>query len=212
MSIYLDSVSVVEATRAAELGFVAGITTNPRLLARENRSPEEVIPALCDALGWGIVFHQLAAPTLREREAEARRVLALRPGRVGLKIPCTTEDMALLARLEAEGVVCAATAVFSAHQGYLACEAGARYLIPYVNRATRLLGDGLALVRELAAVCRAVDRGTTILAASLKSPEEAAEAVLAGATHVTLPLEQLLRLGGHPLTRQALAEFAQASS
>jgi transaldolase len=127
---------------------------------------------------------------------------------VGLKIPCIPENMALLARLAAEGVECAATAVFSGHQGYLACEAGARHLIPYVNRATRLLGDGLALVRELAAVCRAKGGSTEVLAASLKSPQETVEAVLAGAAHVTLSLEQILALGEHPLTRQALEEFA----
>jgi transaldolase len=212
MGIYLDSASVAEAERAAALGFVAGVTTNPKLLAREDRPPEELVPALCDALGQGLVFYQLNAPSLDERESEARRMLALRPGRVGLKIPCTTEDMALLCRLAAEGAVCAATAVFSAHQGYLACEAGARFLIPYVNRATRLLGDGLALVRELAAVCAALEDRTTVLAASLRSPQEAVDAVLAGASHASLPLQQILALGEHPLTRQALAEFAQATS
>ncbi len=210
MSIYLDSASTADAARAAELGFVVGITTNPRLLAQVGRPAEEVIPALCDTLGQGLVFYQLNAPTPEAREAEARRILALRPGRVGLKIPCTPEDMALLARLTAEGAVCAATAVFSAHQGYLACEAGARYLIPYVNRATRLLGDGLALVRELAAVCAATGGETSVLAASLKSPQEAVGAVLAGAAHLTLPLEQILALGEHPLTRQAMEAFASA--
>jgi len=208
MSIYLDSASIAEATRAAELGFVAGITTNPKLLAREGRPPEAIIPDLCDALGWGLVFYQLNGPTLEEREDEARRMLALRPHRIGLKIPCTSENIGLLARLAAEGVVCAATAVFSSHQGYLACEAGARYLIPYVNRATRLLGDGLALVRELAEVCRATGGSTEVLAASLKSPQEAVEAVVAGAAHITAPLELILALGEHPLTRQALEAFA----
>ncbi|MCK4471125.1 MAG: fructose-6-phosphate aldolase, partial [Anaerolineae bacterium] len=95
MAIYLDSASVEDARRAAELGFVAGVTTNPKLVARAGRAAGEVIPELCDALGEGLVFYQLTAPTVEEREVEARRFAALRPGRVVLKIPCTTENLVL---------------------------------------------------------------------------------------------------------------------
>ncbi len=210
MAIYLDSASVEDARRAAELGFVAGVTTNPKLVARAGRAAEEVIPELCDALGEGLVFYQLTAPTVEEREVEARRFAALRPGRVVLKIPCTTENLVLLRRLVDEGFACAATAVFSAHQALLACEAGADYIIPYVNRATRLQGDGVALVAELAAVVEATGGLSEILAASFHGVSEVVQAVLAGADHVTLPLSLLLALGDHPLSEQAIVEFAQA--
>ncbi|MDY6878536.1 MAG: transaldolase family protein [Chloroflexota bacterium] len=212
MAIYLDSVSVEDARRAVELGFVAGVTTNPKLVARAGRAAGEVIPELCDALGEGLVFYQLTASTVEEREVEARRFAALRPGRVGLKIPCTTENLALLCRLVDEGFTCAATAVFSAHQALLACEAGAGYIIPYVNRATRLQEDGIALVADLAAVVKATGGLSEILAASFRSASEVVQAVLAGADHVTLPLSLLLAMGGHPLSEQAVAEFAQAGN
>jgi len=210
MAIYLDSASLEDARRAAELGFVAGITTNPKLIVRTGRPAAEVIPELCDALGEGLVFYQLTAPTVEDREAEARRFAALRPGRVGLKIPCTTENMALLRRLVDEGIICASTAIFSAHQALLACEAGADYLIPYVNRATRLQGDGVTLVAEIAAVVEASGGLSEILAASFRSVSEVVQALLAGADHATVPLSLLLALGDHPLSEQAIAEFAQA--
>jgi transaldolase len=210
MAIYLDSASVSEAQKAATLGIVRGITTNPSLLAREPQPPEEIIPALCETLEEGLVFYQLNRPKLKSRESEAHRFLALKPGRIGLKIPCTPEDLALLARLASHSIVCAATAVFSAHQAYLACEAGARYVIPYVNRASSEGVDGLALVRELADVCKATGGGASVLAASLKSPEQTVGAVLAGASDVTLVLDQIVALGDHPLTRQAVEEFSQA--
>ncbi|RLC60695.1 MAG: transaldolase [Chloroflexota bacterium] len=210
MAIYLDSASVEDARRAAELGFVAGITTNPKLIARTGRAAEEIIPELCDVLGEGLVFYQLTAPTVEEREREAHRFAALRPGHVGLKIPCTTENLALLLRLAEDGLTCAATAVFSVHQALLACEAGADCIIPYVNRATRLLGDGLALVAEIAAVVEVTGGTSEVLAASFRSVSEVVGAVLAGADHVTVPLNLLLALGDHPLSEQAIAEFAQA--
>jgi len=212
MALYLDSASVEDAHRAAELGFVSGITTNPKLIARAGRAAEEIIPELCDVLGEGLVFYQLTAPTVEERESEARRCAALRPGRVGLKIPCTTENLALLRRLAADRLTCAVTAIFSAHQAYAACVAGADYVIPYVNRSTRLQGDGLALVAELAAVAQATGDHAQVLAASFRSLGEVADAVLAGAHHVSVSLELLLALGDHALSEQTIADFALVSS
>jgi transaldolase len=83
-------------------------------------------------------------------------------------------------------------------------------VIPYVNRASSEGISGLELVRELAAVCEATGGRTTVLAASLKSPEQTAAAVIAGASDVTLVLDQIVALGDHPLTRQAVEEFTQA--
>jgi len=210
MALYLDSASLEDARRAAEMGFVVGITTNPKLIARAGRAAAEIIPELCDALDEGLVFYQLIAPTVEGREAEARRFAALRPGRVGLKIPCTTENLALLHRLVGEGFTCAATAIFGAHQALLACQASADYIIPYVNRSTRLQGNGLALVAEMAAVAEATGAHAQVLAASFRSLSEVVDAVLAGAHHVSVSLELLLAMGDHPLSEQAIAEFAQA--
>jgi transaldolase len=210
MALYLDSASVEDARRAMELGFVRGITTNPALMAKTGRHPQDVIGELCEICS-GTVFYQLTAPTVAEREAEARRFAALRPN-VGLKIPCTLENLALAARLADEDFTVGLTAIFSAAQVYLACEAGARYVLPYVNRSTRLLGDGLALVREMRAVIDACPSPTEILAASVKSPEEAVATVRAGAHHLTLPLAVIEAMGVHPLSEQTIAEFAQAGA
>lgn len=212
MTLYLDSASVEDARRAAELGFVGGITTNPKLIARAGRDAAEIISELCDVLSEGLVFYQLVAPTVGEREAEARRFAALRPGRVGLKIPCTTENLSLLHRLAADRLTCAVTAIFSAHQTYVACVAGAAYVIPYVNRSTRLQGDGLTLVAEMVAVAQATGDRAQVLAASFRSLGEVVDAILAGAQHVSVPLELLLAMGDHPLSEQTIAEFALVSS
>src|SRR5512136_2137314 len=150
MSLFLDSALAADARQAMALGFVAGITTNPTLMAKVDRKPSDVIAELSEICP-GPVFYQLIAPTVAEREAEARRFLALRPN-VALKIPCSTENFGLAARLAKEGAKVAMTATYSAAQCYLACQAGAAYSIPYVNRSTRLLGDGLALVAEMRAV------------------------------------------------------------
>lgn len=239
MAIYLDSAIPDEARQAMTLGFVRGITTNPVLLAKVRRPVIEVLRELW-GICPGTVFYQLTAPTVSERLAEGGRILLLHDemkreddkafqewqrslveeegasfsqfGRIGLKIPASTENMALVAEFSARGVEVAVTAMFSLAQAYLACEAGATYVLPYVNRSTRLRGDGLAFVRELARVCQAVDRGTKVLAASIKSPEEAVQTLLAGAHHVSMPLSVLLSMGHDPLSEQAVADFARATA
>lgn len=209
MAIYLDSASPSDLRQALELGFVAGVTTNPELLARTDRSAEKAVSELCDLLGDGLVFYQLMGTSVDEREREAHHVTGLRPGRVGLKIPCTTENLALVPRLAAGGLVCAVTAVFSGYQALLACSVGAHYVIPYVNRATRQIGDGPALIREIRDVIDGGGASSQILAASFRSLPEIATAARAGAHHVTIPLALLRAMGDHPLSERAIAEFAE---
>lgn len=238
VAIYLDSADPDDARQAIGLGFVSGITTNPTLLARVKRPPGQVLRELCHICP-GNVFYQLVAPTLSERRKEAERILLLNEelqqedarafawqrepgqerepaltllGRVGLKIPACTENMKLVADFATLGLKVAVTAMFSLAQAYLACAAGATYVLPYVNRITRLRGDGIAFVRELAQVCEAVGRGTEVLAASIKSPQEAVQTLLAGAHHVSAPLSILLAMGHDPLSEQAVVDFARVAS
>jgi transaldolase len=206
MAIFLDSAIPADARRAAALGFVTGATTNPTLVAAAGLPAEEVVTSLCGLLP-GIVFHQLTGATVEEREAEAHRFAALAPGRVGIKVPTTTENLALANRLAAAEIVVGMTAIFSAAQVALAGAAGAAYVLPYVDRSTRLLGDGLALVREMRAV--AGDR-PEILAASVKSPEQAVATLIAGAQHLTLPLAVIESMGDHELSQAAIEEFGRA--
>jgi len=208
MALFLDSASAADARQAMALGFVNGITTNPNLMAKVAGKPTNIIAELADICP-GPVFYQLTAPTVTEREIEARRVLALRPN-IALKIAMTTENLALAAKFAKEGIKVGMTASYSAAQTYLTCEANVTYSIAYVNRSTRLQGDGLALVSEMRAVVEACDTTTTILVASLKSTAEVVQAVIAGAHHVTIPLPLLLEMGNHPLSDQAIEEFARA--
>jgi transaldolase len=208
MGLFLDSARIEEVRQTIELGFVAGVTTNPTIMAKADGQPKEIIRQIC-AISPGPVFYQVTAKTVEEREREGKEFFSISPKKVVLKIPATTENMALMARLSRD-IPCAATAVYSGHQALVACEAGARYVIPYVNRATRLLGDGYKLVAEIAAVLGVSGKPVEILAASIKSAEEATQAVLAGANHLTLPMDILLSLGNHPLSDAAIEEFGRA--
>jgi transaldolase len=210
MALFLDSADVKEAERAMQMGFVAGITTNPTLVARTGRPAYDVISELC-SLCRGPVFHQMTASSLLEMCEEAERFHAIAPGRVVMKIPCNLTGLQLTSRLS-DAIPCALTAVFSAAQTYLACEASARYVIPYVNRTMRLCGDGIALVCQMAGIVERAGSGTEIVAASLKTPAEVVEAILNGAHHVTIPLQLIEEMAEHKLSALAIEEFARAAA
>jgi transaldolase len=126
-----------------------------------------------------------------------------------LKIPSTPENFPLAKRFAATGHTVGMTAIFSSGQTLLACEAGVKYLFPYVNRSTRLLGDGLGLVRSMRTVIDSLHSPLHILAASIKSTEEAVDTIIAGAHGLTVPLEVITALGAHHLSEQTIAEFAR---
>ncbi len=100
---------------------------------------------------------------------------------------------------------CCVTAIFDPAQALVARAAGAKYIAVYVNRAAKHLGDGLALVRDLANVL--AGSRTEILAASLKSTKEAVDALVAGAQHITVPFDLLANFSTHPLSVQTMEQF-----
>lgn len=205
MRFYLDSARIEEARVAGEQGWVSGVTTNPALLAQSPFPPAEALKQLA-ALIPGEVCYQLLASELDQMLEEAEAVHKVLGAQTVLKIPGTATGMQAIAQLSAH-LPCAVTAIYSHAQAAVAIAAGARYVIPYVNRTTRLLGDGLGFVRDLAQLTASTT--TQILAASLKSPQEAVQTIKAGAHIVTLPLSVLLAMVENEHTRQTVDDFTR---
>ncbi|MBN1955475.1 MAG: transaldolase [Anaerolineae bacterium] len=209
MSVYLDSANPRQVERALALGFIAGVTTNPILIAREEMPRLALVDKLL-AICPTTLFCQLESHSLEEMREEAVALYTLAPDRIVIKIPCTVIGLSLVAELSS-WMTCAITAIFSPAQAILAAEAGAQYVIPYVNRTTRLMGDGISLVAKMAQVCRMGQHNIQVLAGSLKSVDEVVEAQLNGADHVTVPFDILMAMADHPLSQQAIAEFTSAA-
>jgi len=203
MSIFLDSAKLEEARAAQELGWVRAITTNPVLLANSGLSPEETLSQLAK-LGFDYLFYQLTASTIPELEKEARLAHEIVGKSLVLKVSPDDIGFRFVAQNSTRFLFCP-TAIYSPAQALVAREVGARFIALYVNRATRLLGDGIALVRSAAAVLAGSQ--TEIVAASLKSGEEAVEAFTAGAQHVTVPFDVLQSLVVHPLSVETMDQF-----
>jgi transaldolase len=202
--IYLDSALLEEAQAAVIMGWVKGITTNPTLLKKSPFSPEECLQKL-SAICPGELYYQLCGIEFESMIQEGYRAAEIVGEKLVLKIPATELGFRVTAHLSS-AIACSVTAIYSPAQAAIASEAGAKYAIAYVNRATRLLGDGLELVRSMSQVLQ--HSQTEILAASLKSPQEAAATLQAGAHHLTVPLDILRAMTTHELSTTTVAEFA----
>jgi transaldolase len=205
MAIYLDSAIISEAEEACQWGWVSGITTNPTLLAKSDLAPDVTLQKL-KGLTSGEIYYQLTASDFDTMITEGKAAFALLGSQTVLKIPATPMGFRVVACLSEE-IVCSVTAIYHPSQAIIAAQAGAKYAIAYVNRATRLLGDGYALVRDMANVLKGSN--TEILAASIKSRDEAVSTILAGADHLTLPLSILKSMAMDELSDQTFLEFNQ---
>ncbi|MEG4146978.1 transaldolase family protein [Microcoleus sp. Pol12B5] len=205
MGIYLDTAIVAEAKEASHFGWLSGITTNPTLLGKSDLAPDVTLTQLAKLIP-GEMYYQLTASDFDGMVAEGKAAFELIGQQTVLKVPATAAGFQAVAHLSPE-IPCAVTAIYNASQAVVSAEAGAKYAIAYVNRATRLLGDGFALVRDMANVLQRSN--TEILAASIKSPEEAVKTLLAGAHHLTLPFDVLQAMTVHELSQQTVDEFAK---
>lgn len=203
MAIYIDSANIEEVTQAVSLGWLYGITTNPTILAQAGTDPLDTLSKLAD-FNVKEIYYQVHSAELEVMEREARMAGEVLGNRMVIKIPPTSQGFSFAVRMAPKALTCI-TAIYSVSQALVARSIGARYIAVYVNRATRLLGDGIKMTTDIAKALSG--SSTEIIAASLKSPDEAAAASLAGAHHLTLPFNVLMEMTGHPLSRQAVEEF-----
>lgn len=203
MCLLLDSADINEVKRAANLGFVSGVTTNPALLAATGTKDVETTMAELCGLFNGPVFYQLRASSIPDMLEEANRFKQLAPN-LALKILCSIEGFQVAAELSPSTTV-AMTAVFTASQAYLAAKSGADFAIPYVNRLNRFTDTGMHVLQDIHAVLQGGN--TKLLAAGIKSRSEALESYLAGATHLSLPLSVIENMAFSELSEQAKIAF-----
>ncbi|WP_297200935.1 fructose-6-phosphate aldolase [uncultured Pluralibacter sp.] len=207
MELYLDTANVAEVDRLARIFPIAGVTTNPSIVASGKESLWEVLPRLRNAIGEeGTLFAQTMSRDAAGMVAEAKRLSNALPGIV-VKIPVTAEGLTAIKQLKKEGIPTLGTAVYSAAQGLLAALAGAKYVAPYVNRIDAQGGDGIRTVQELQTLLELHAPHSKVLAASFKTPRQALDCLLAGCEAITLPLDVAQQMLNTPAVESAIEKF-----
>jgi len=204
MKFFLDTGSVDEVRRAAELGVLDGVTTNPTLMAREGRPFRETLLEMCSVVD--IVNGEVVATKAEDMIAEGREIASLHPNIV-VKVPMIAEGFKAIKVLREEGIRINVTLVFSPAQALLAAKAGAYFVSPFLGRVDDVGSDGMQLLAEIAEIYHAQKFETQILAASLRHPMHVVEAAKMGVDIATMPYKVFAQLFNHPLTDRGLEGF-----
>jgi transaldolase len=205
MKLFLDTADVDEIRRAARLGVIDGVTTNPSLVAQTGRPFAEVIREIVEIIDGPISAEVIAADT-DGIVAEARRLAQIHPNIV-VKVPLIPDGIAAVRTLDAEGIRTNVTLCFSATQALLAAKVGATYISPFLGRLDDIGHDSLELVGQIREIYDNFDFETQILAASLRHPLHVLEAARIGADAATVPPPVFHQLFKHPLTDLGLERF-----
>lgn len=209
MKFYIDTANVDEIRAANDMGIIAGVTTNPSLIAKEGRDYAETLKEISSIVDGPISGEVKAttkdAATMIE---EGKAIYALDPKHMVVKIPMTTEGLKAIKALSALGIPTNCTLIFSANQALLAARAGATYVSPFLGRLDDINEDGIPLIETISEMfSNYPDIETQIICASVRTPVHVTACALAGADIATVPYKVLMQMTKHPLTDQGIEKF-----
>lgn len=117
MKFYIDTANVDEIRKANDMGIIAGVTTNPSLIAKEGRDYAETLAEIATIVD-GPISGEVKATTTDAAGmiAEGRAIYALDPKHMVVKIPMTAEGLKAIKVLSREGIPTNCTLIFSANQ------------------------------------------------------------------------------------------------
>ena len=205
MKFFIDTANMKEIEMAYELGIVAGVTTNPSLVAKENVSFEDRLKEIT-ALVPGSVSAEVIALDAEGMIKEGKELAKIAPN-ITIKVPMTPEGLKAVHTFSKEGIKTNVTLIFSANQALMAARAGASYVSPFLGRLDDIGQSGVELVRTIADIFAIHDINTEIIAASIRHPQHITEAALAGAHIATVPYKVIMQMFHHPLTDKGIESF-----
>lgn len=205
MKIFIDTANVDEIKAANDLGVICGVTTNPSLIAKEDRIFEEVVQEITTIVDGPISAEVISLEA--DKMVEEALELAKIHKNIVIKIPMTAEGLKAVSRLSKKGIHTNVTLIFSPSQALLAARAGATYVSPFVGRLNDISSDGNKLIGDIASIFDIHGIDTEIIAASIRSPEDVTDAALAGAHIATIPYKVICQMIKHPLTDIGIERF-----
>lgn len=205
MKFFIDTANIDEIKQAHDMGMVDGVTTNPSLVAKENKPHEEILKAICEIVD-GPVSAEVVSVDADGMVEEGKKLAALHPNIV-IKIPMLTDGLKAVKRLADEGIKTNVTLIFSATQALMAAKAGATYVSPFVGRLDDISQNGMDLVSDIMTIYENYGYTTEIIVASVRNPMHVVETGLIGADIATIPFKVIAQLAKHPLTDIGLEKF-----
>ena len=208
MQYILDTANIEELRTGFELYPVEGVTTNPTIIARENKPFFEILRSIRQVIGEdAMLYVQVLGDTAEKIMKEAHSLQDVIGGNLAIKVPVFPEGLKAIRLLKAEGFTILATAILTANQALMAAKAGADFVAPYVNRIDNISGNGVQTVADMVTMFKNFNLPTKVIAASFKNAQQVHDVAIVGGHAVTVPYDILKAVASHPLTDNSLAQF-----
>ncbi len=205
MKIFLDTANIPSIKTFVDMGVLDGITTNPTLIAKENREFTELVHDILKLVP-GPVNLEVVSQDSEGMIREGNDLAGLGPN-VVVKCPMTAEGLKAVRKLHKEGIKTNVTLIFSPNQALLAAKAGADYASPFIGRLDDAGHEGMKIIEETLRIYQNYGLGTQVLVASIRHPIHVVEAAKLEAHVATMPPEVLDKMVKHPLTDIGLKRF-----
>ena len=207
MKIFLDTADTQAIKEGYNTGLVDGITTNPSLIMKSGRNPEDVYQELID-LGIPDISMEVVGNAPSMALEGARLVKKFGKDQTTIKVPCTPDGLWVCKQLSKDLIKVNVTLIFSPAQAILAAKAGATYVSPFVGRVDDNSYGGLCLIKDIANIYAKQNwKQTEILAASIRNVRDVGRAFEYGANICTIPTGVFNKMYKHVLTDVGLAQF-----
>lgn len=207
MKIFIDTANVKEIREALALGLIDGVTTNPSLIAKENRAAGELLKEICSLVD-GPVSAEVIGLQSEDMVKEAQELVKIAKNIV-IKIPLIKEGLKAVKILSAKGIKTNVTLCFSPSQALLSAKAGADYISPFIGRLDDISQTGIDLIRDIKQIYTNYNFKTEIIVASVRNPVHVVDAAKIGADIATIPFAVIEQLIKHPLTDIGIQRFLE---
>lgn len=205
MKIFLDTANLNEIKQAHKLGVVDGVTTNPTLMSKEQKSYITVLKEICSVVK-GPVNAEVMGETSDKMIAEAKELIKIDTNII-VKIPMSLEGLKAVRELEPQGIKTNVTLCFSPLQAILVAKANASYISVFVGRLDDAGHDGMEVIRQIKEIYTKYQFATKLIVASIRHPLHVLESALAGADIATIPYAIFEKMFKHPLTDAGIQTF-----
>ena len=158
MKIFLDTADTELIKKYYGTGLIDGVTTNPTLIRKSGRDPEDVYQELADYgvrdISMEVVGDEKTMTEegrrLHSKYAFQSKKLSINP--TTIKVPLSPDGLRTCRSLALDGIKVNVTLVFSAAQAILASKAGAAYVSPFVGRLDDQSVNGIGLINQIASI------------------------------------------------------------
>ncbi|ASA57767.1 transaldolase family protein [Vibrio gazogenes] len=209
MSVYLDTSDIEQIKTLSDLLPIAGVTTNPTIVAKSGVKMINLLPRIRDALdGDGLIFGQVISTNADDIVAEALKLNQMVDHFV-VKIPVNMQGVKAIKRLKNEGVTTLGTAIYTSQQAFFAALAGASFVAPYINRIDMLTGNAIETVESISNLLSHHAQTCQIIGASFKNTKQVIDCLSIRQASVTIPVALVHQMMENPSVNEAIDQFNQ---